>query len=47
MKTVVKSRLSSGLEDPGYIRYNDRLKGVKLSVFLFTVVLSYQAPQST
>lgn len=43
MKTVVKSRLGSGLEDPGYISYNDQLKDIKLGVFLFTVVLSYQA----
>jgi len=43
MKTVVKSRLGSGLEDPGYISYNDHLKVIKLSMFLFTVALSYQA----
>lgn len=47
MKTVVKSRLVSGLEDPGHISYNDQLNGIKLSLFLFTVALSYQALQIT
>lgn len=47
MKTVVKPRLGSGLYDSGYTSYNDRLKGINLSVILFTVVLSYQALYTT
>lgn len=43
MKTGLKSRLGSGLEEPGYNSYYDQLKGINLGVVLATLLLSYQA----
>lgn len=43
MKTGLKSRLGSGLEESGYKSYYDQLKGINLGVFLATLLLSYQA----
>lgn len=43
MKAMLKSRLGSGLEEPGYHTYYDQLKDINLGAVLFTLLLSYQA----
>lgn len=43
MKTVLKSRLGSAPEEPGYNSYYNHLKGINIGVVLLRISLCSQA----